>query len=87
LRERLRSGAAAADVMMLHRRASAWFAHQELWSEAIQHALAAQDWSQAADVIEQHGRSIMFGGQIHTVIDWMTMLPEALIQARPGLCV
>ncbi len=87
LRERLKSGATSATVSALHRRASAWFERQELVPEAIQHALAAHDWARAADVIEQHGQSLMFRGQVHTVVGWMNRLAAPLVRARPGLCV
>lgn len=87
LRERLTRGATSAAVAALHRRASAWFEEQQLIPEAIQHALAAQDWARAADVIEQHAQSLMFRGQVHTVAGWMNRLAAPLVHARPGLCV
>src|SRR5262249_20241268 len=48
LRERLRRGASEAAIATLHRRASAWYEQQGLVVEAVQHALAAQEWERAA---------------------------------------
>jgi LuxR family maltose regulon positive regulatory protein len=87
LRERLHSSVDAARVALLHRRASAWYEQHELLPEAIQHALAAQDWERAVRQIEQCAWPIAFRGQIHTVIGWFNALPAAFIPARPSLCV
>src|SRR5262249_13201553 len=52
LRHALELRAAGTDhVAGLHRRASAWFAEQRLFAEAVEHALAGRDWSSAADLI------------------------------------
>jgi len=39
-------------VQILHRRASAWYAANGMPAEAIRHALAAQDFGRAADLVE-----------------------------------
>ncbi|NTU83767.1 MAG: helix-turn-helix transcriptional regulator [Chloroflexales bacterium] len=87
LRQRLASGAAPTVVATLHRRASAWFERQDLGVEAIEHALAAQDWAQAARLIEQHVWTVMFRGQIFTMLDWFRTLPAAVMDVRPTLYV
>jgi len=84
---RLTGGATHDAVATLHRRASAWFTGQGLIVEAVQHALAAQAWEQAAGLIEQHGPAIMHHGQVHTVVSWVDLLPEDIIRARPTLCM
>lgn len=71
----------------LHRRASAWFRGQGLDSEAIQHALAAADFEVAAEIIEQITPAVVFRGQLRTVLGWLDALPEALMSARPILCI
>ncbi len=71
----------------LHRRASAWYEQHDLPIEAVQHALAAPDVELAARLIESTMRSVTPLGQISTVLGWMNTLPEALVRARPFLCV
>ncbi len=89
LRQRLTSGATSEAVSTLHRRASAWFEGQRLDTEAVQHSLAASDWERAAQLIEQSA----FQGpaltqvQVHTLLDWLTLLPDALVRTRPNLCL
>ena len=72
---------------VLHRRASAWYEQHDLPIEAVQHALAAPDVALAARLIEPIALPIAFQGQITTVLGWLNALPEALVRARPFLCV
>jgi len=87
LRERLREGVSAEAVAMLHRRASAWYETQGLVTDAIQHALAAQDWERAARLIEEYGLQPLLSGQVQTVLGWLNAFPAAFMPLRPLLCV
>jgi LuxR family maltose regulon positive regulatory protein len=71
----------------LHRRAGTWFEQQGLVAEAVQHALAADDWERAARLIEQSALLAVVRGQVHTVLGWLNRLPEALVRMRPLLCI
>jgi LuxR family transcriptional regulator, maltose regulon positive regulatory protein len=53
----------------------------------VPHALAASDGEQAARLIEQVARPIALCGQVETVLGWLNALPDALIRARPRLCL
>jgi LuxR family maltose regulon positive regulatory protein len=86
LRHRLTSGVSAETVAALHRRASVWYARQGLVAEAMQHGLTAADGAWVADLIEQHGLRIIVTGQVHTVLNWLSALPDELVRARPLLC-
>ena len=87
LRQRLTNGTPAAAIASLHRRASVWYARQGLVAEAVQHALTAADSERVADLIEQHGLRIIVGGQVHTVLRWLSALSDLLIRTRPMLCI
>jgi ATP/maltotriose-dependent transcriptional regulator MalT/class 3 adenylate cyclase len=87
LREQLVHGTTREVVASLHRRASAWYEQQGLIAEAVQHALAAQDWERAARLSEEHGLRLILRGQIHTGLGWLNALPEACIQMHPLLCI
>src|SRR2546423_5592951 len=71
----------------LHHRASAWYEQHELFIEAVQHALAAPNSERAALLIEQIGLSMALRGQVHMVLKWLNALPDALVRARPRLCL
>jgi LuxR family maltose regulon positive regulatory protein len=87
LRQRLAHSATGAAVATLHERASAWYEQHGLVAEAVQHALTAADEERTARLIEQHGLRMIVGGQVHTVLGWLSRLPEALLCARPQLCI
>ena len=87
LRERLARSLPAADIANLHRRASIWFEQHELAGEAIQHALAAQDFERAADLIERIATSMALEGQQMTLGGWLAKLPADLFDKRPYLAL
>lgn len=73
------------DSANLHRRASLWFEHNSLMSEAIRHALAAQDWQRAAMLIQQINSDYLKRGEVLTVIGWFQALPEEMLFTDPKL--
>jgi len=87
LRQRLALGIRPDALAQLHRRASAWYAQHEVPSEAMAHALAAQDWAAAADLIERHGAELVVRGQPQLVLGWLEALPEPTLNERPFLTV
>jgi len=72
---------------VLHRRASAWYEQHELPAEAVQHALLMPDFELAARLIEPIALPLALTGQLSTLLGWLNVLPEALVQAHPLLCV
>jgi LuxR family maltose regulon positive regulatory protein len=73
-------------VPELHRRASGWFEEEGLVTEAIHHALSAQDWERAVRLIESSGIAVVLGKQVQTMLGWIDGLPEELVRERPVLC-
>ncbi|MDY6878485.1 MAG: LuxR C-terminal-related transcriptional regulator, partial [Chloroflexota bacterium] len=59
----------------LHRRASIWYAHAGMASEAIQHALAAADYAMAVHLVESHAMGMILRGYVKTVEGWMQTIP------------
>jgi LuxR family maltose regulon positive regulatory protein len=73
------------EVPGLHRRASAWYEHNGEQSVAIDHALAARDFGQAADLIERVLPAMRQIRQEATVHGWLKALPDEVVRARPML--
>jgi LuxR family transcriptional regulator, maltose regulon positive regulatory protein len=71
----------------LHYRASVWYEHHGMVAEAVQHALAAPDIARAARFIEEHALIVAGQGGTQTVLGWLNALPDALVRARPALCL
>jgi LuxR family transcriptional regulator, maltose regulon positive regulatory protein len=71
----------------LHRRASEWYEANGSRSDAIRHALCAEDFEWAADLIEREGPLVVTASQTAIWLRWATSLPDELIRARPVLSV
>ena len=74
-------------VSSLHQRASVWYEHNGLPPDAIRHALAANDFERAAEMIELARPSMDLSYQSTIWLGWVKTLPDMLIHARPVLCV
>ena len=73
-------------IPALHRRASAWFEQNGAPTDAVRHALAASDFSLAADQIERAFPAMARNRQEAVLLGWLEALPEPLLHERPVLC-
>ncbi|MGR3277324.1 LuxR C-terminal-related transcriptional regulator [Acaryochloris marina NIES-2412] len=71
----------------LHGQASEWYERNGLCSDAIRHALAAQDFERAAGLIEQVWPTMRRRQQEPTVLSWIKAIPDAILRNRPVLSV
>jgi LuxR family maltose regulon positive regulatory protein len=74
-------------VPELHRRASAWYEQNGEQSLAIGHALAAEDFGRAADLVELAIPAIRPTRQEAMVRRWLEELPDEVVRVRPVLSV
>jgi LuxR family maltose regulon positive regulatory protein len=73
-------------VPTLHLRASRWYEEQGWQADAIQHALAAEAWPRAADLIEQAVPRLGGDeGKVFSLLEWCEQLPAEIVRARPLL--
>ena len=72
-------------VPALNVRASAWYERNGDLSEAIDHALAAEDFERAADLVEPAIPAMGQGRQEADLRRWMEALPDELFGVRPVL--
>jgi len=78
--------AAARDrLRSLRRRASDWYEAQGERPEAIRHALAAEDFERAAELIELAIPAMQRLRREGTIREWLRALPDALVRNRPVL--
>lgn len=77
----------AAEVGVLHQRASRWYAQHRFLPDAIAHALAGRDWEWAAELIDQASSSLLRRGQLVTLIKWFETLPPEIVHTRSRLCL
>lgn len=74
-------------VATLHLRASQWFEARDLPADAIRHALAAQDHSRAATLIEGIAPTLISEGKLTLLRNWLDELPEEVVRSSPRLCI
>lgn len=67
----------------LHRRASHWYAGAGMANEAIRHALAAEDYAMAVDLLERHAMEMIMQGYAKTVNGWVQALPQEWVSRSP----
>ena len=74
-------------VSTLHRRASEWYEQHGERPDAIRHALAAEDFARAADLVERAVPAMRQSRQEAAVLGWLQALPDELLRCRPVLSV
>jgi len=80
-------------MLILHHRASLWYAEHDQTTEAILHAFKAHQWQWAADLIERKSLSLMtfsWGASHHQLTllqQWLEQLPAETMGSRPRLCL
>jgi LuxR family maltose regulon positive regulatory protein len=74
-------------VATLHRRASTWHEQHGSVADAIRHALAAEDFARAADLVELACPAMSRSRQEAVVLGWLKALPDELYHCRPVLSV
>ena len=76
-----------AQIPALHRRASEWYEQNGSAAAAIRHALVAEDFERAADLVELAVPAMRRSRQEATLLGWLKALPDELFQFRPVLSV
>ena len=82
LNQRLKSEL-AHELPGLHRRASLWYAAQELWTDAVQHAIAAGDADRALGWIKNCAMTLVKRGDLFTLLEWQRLFPIELMRSHP----
>ncbi|MFL5625895.1 MAG: LuxR C-terminal-related transcriptional regulator, partial [Ktedonobacteraceae bacterium] len=71
----------------LYDKASLWFEQHGLLAEAVEVALSARDFVRAAKLIERIVGPYGVKNELHTLLRWITQLPEEVLQGHPELCL
>ena len=74
-------------VPELHRRASAWYAGRGLAEDAVQHALAGEDFDRAAYLVEEKLPDIRRTRQDGLLLGWLRALPDRVVRRSPVLTI
>lgn len=75
------------EIARLHARASVWFAANDYIEEAMTHALTGGDLTATAHLVEANYRQVIDHNQWTRLKRWMALLPDQIIEQRPGLLI
>jgi LuxR family maltose regulon positive regulatory protein len=84
LKQRLESER-GEELPELHLRASRWYASQEIWTEAVQHAIAAGDMNQALGWIKNCAMDLVKRGDLLTLLAWQRLFPPEVMRGQPAV--
>jgi LuxR family maltose regulon positive regulatory protein len=85
LRYRLRRSRSASQSD-LHNRASQWFEENNFMAEAVQHAIAAQNWDRVAQILTEVNSEMLNHGETTTLVRWYGAIPREVLLSNPKLC-
>jgi len=74
-------------LSMLYQRATAWYESQNQMPDAIQIALKAKHFSDAARLMSQVGWKMIVRGELMTIRNWINALPNDLIRTDARLAI
>jgi LuxR family maltose regulon positive regulatory protein len=74
-------------VPRLHTRASEWYEQNGFADEAIEHALHAEDFERAAQLLEEHTDASWGRGEHRKLRRWLDRLPEEMLFSRPHIAI
>jgi LuxR family maltose regulon positive regulatory protein len=81
LRQRLEADR-GIEVPQLHGRAALWCASHEIWTEAVQHAIAAGATDRAIGWINKCAMALIRRGDLFTLLEWQRQFPEELMRGQ-----
>ena len=87
LHQRLRTEYSDPEMRRLHHTAGTWYSDNNMPDEAVNHALAAQDYQRAAELIEQIAEIDWDRGMESTLLKWLNTLPQDYISTNPKMCI
>ena len=83
LKARLRQNLTADAIAVLHQRAAAWYEQAGMAPEAMEHALAAADYSHVLRLVEKIALPMILQAYVRTVEGWLQVIPRAYIEESP----
>jgi LuxR family maltose regulon positive regulatory protein len=76
-----------SEVSDLHLRASRWHQQNDFITNALRHALAANDFQLAVNLIEINGMKRIMEGEVKTVYQWLNDIPNEHLESNPLLSI
>ncbi len=75
------------EIPELHRRAARWYELNGFIADALSHLLAAEDFVEAARLVETNARRMLDHSELEMIMRWVDALPDEHVRSNPRLCV
>lgn len=75
-----------SEVLRIHRAAASWFSDNGYPEDAIRHAVEAEEYELAADILDQWIPNLIRGARLQTVDQLCRLIPDAVFRNRPMVC-
>ena len=85
LNARLRQSASAEEIAALQLCAAEWYERNGFALEAVNSALAAEDFERAVELVKESTRDLIFTGQLNILGNWLEVFPKSTFDAHPDL--
>ncbi len=72
-------------LQALHRKAALCYQQVGQLEESVEHFLAARAFEEAAHLLGQIGRALVYSGRLDTLMGWLSALPPAMLEQYPVL--
>jgi LuxR family maltose regulon positive regulatory protein len=87
LRQRLDEAKNSQEITILHQRASQWYEEHDFIVEAVEHALAAEDFENVIRLIDLGSGELLMQSQQNLLLEWQDELPRELVASHPRFCM
>ena len=87
LYNRLEDSTSPEVIRTFHQRASRWYEENGFLVEAVEHALAAEDFENVLRLVEIGSMEILMRGQQSLLLKWRDGLPRNLVASHPRACM
>ncbi|MAT97447.1 MAG: hypothetical protein CL608_09920 [Anaerolineaceae bacterium] len=74
-------------VQTMHVQASAWYAQHDFIDQAIEHALAGEDFTRALHLLDSEAEALWGRDEHIKLRRWLDKLPGTQVCSKPNLCV
>jgi len=87
LQSRLKQTYSKEQIARLHTRAAIWLERHQFITEAVPHALAAENYELAASYVDQYGQGMFFSERYNILRSWLDALPGEYFELYPRLAI
>ncbi len=70
-------------ALTIHARASRWLAAAGFHDDAFEHAIAANDFALAANVLDERCHTMFYAGQLRSLLERASRIPESVLKDHP----